>query len=51
MAKQDPSGAKPAKPEPVRIEPLVRMTDGAHELHVHPSCVEAHKAAGWLLPE
>ncbi len=28
---------------------LVVMTKGDDELAVHPTCVEAHKRAGWLV--
>lgn len=29
-------------------ETLVRMRKGSEEIEVHPTCVEAHRAVGWV---
>lgn len=44
--KTDPKPPKSAKAEP-DID-LVPMRKGGEEIDVHPSCVGAHKAAGWV---
>jgi hypothetical protein len=40
---------KAPKAEPSKEEGLVPMTKDGETLEVHPSCVDAHKKAGWTL--
>ena len=50
-----PEEGLPAQGEPVTTpapeEGLVAMVKGGEVLHVHPTCVQAHKNAGWTVQE